>query len=67
MNTSKILSSVKNRTQPGGTKGTGELFCLAVLFEMNPALRDLSEEELFEWLISHELAEEWSSGGRSQL
>ncbi len=40
-------------------------FSLAVAWEMNPALRDRSPEEildLFHRLASEELAQEWASG-----
>jgi hypothetical protein len=46
MNTTKFEPDVKNRARASVEKGDRHFFKLAVAREMNPALRDLSDEEL---------------------
>ena len=61
MNAGKIKPSVENRTKLSVENRTGRLSGLAVALEMNPSLRDLSDEELSELLVSEEFVREWTS------
>ena len=66
MSTSTLEPIQKNPAKPDIKNRISGFLSLAVAFEMNPSLRDLSEEELFELFISNELAEEWSARGRGE-
>ncbi len=66
MSTLKFESAVENHAKSAAERRIAGFPGLAVLFEMNPSLRDLCEEELFQLLISHELVNEWSFCGRSE-
>jgi hypothetical protein len=60
MSTSKLEPSVENRPKSSIENRFSRFFNLAVAFEMNPSLRDLSDEELSDALASQTLTNDLS-------